>query len=313
MRLAIRIALLAVAAGGVLAPAASAGVIVWRSTTSSAIWEAGDDGTAPHIVGHGSAPYISPDATQLAYGNAQNQLTITSLATPTQAPLVTPGVWNGFATWSPNSKQLGAQIGTALVAITPSAHRQITLAHADHGWLAFNPTSKLVALDGYNDSTNTPDLPLQTEPTAGGTPKLLQKTSPGATGICWSAKNAIAFAVSASTGPVFTEIVKPGGKAKVAARSAYNTYPDGWSDDGKRLLIEEDEAKGVRLGYLTASTGKIHLLSGFYTFVQAISHDGTRALVTGHDATGRFVGVVSLSSGHRLTTLRNAVDPSWTS
>jgi len=63
---------------------------------------------------------------------------------------------------------------------------------------------------------------------------------------------------------------------------------------------------------VTVKTHEITLVPGSYTFVQGMSHDGTRALVTGHDAKGRYVAVVSLNDGKRLATMRNAVDPSWT-
>jgi hypothetical protein len=312
MRLITRIALLAPVIVAVVAPAAHAGVVVWRSTTSSAIWEANDDGSSPHVIGHGSAPYISPDAKRLAYGNAQNQLTVVTVGVPTDPVRVVAGPWGGFATWSPDSRQIGAQIGTTLFDVPASGGSPIALGQADHGWLSFNPTSTRVAIDGYNDATKQADLPLQTLPITGGKAKQLQKRATGATGICWSRRNVIAFAVSAPNGPVYTQLITPAGKTRLGARSKFDTYPDGWSDDGKRLLIEEDRPGGVRLGYVTRSSARITLVPGSYTFVQGMSHDGTRALVTGHDSKGRYVAVVSLSDGKRLATIRNAVDPSWT-
>jgi hypothetical protein len=313
MRVPVRVALLATACSVVIAPAAHAGVVVWRSTTSTAIWEAKDDGTGKHVIAHGSAPYISPDATRLAYGNADNQLTVVRLGASAVPVRVVPGEWGGFATWSPNSRQLGAQIGTSLVVVPANGRPRVTLAHADHGWLSFNPASTRVALDGYNDITKKPDLPLQTMSVGGGAATQLQDRATGATGISWGPGDMIAFAVSAANRPVHTEILTPGGKPTTAARSAYDTYPDGWSDDGTRMLIEEDRTTGVRVGYVTMATGKLTLVPGDYTYVQGMSHDGTRALVTGHDAKGRYVAVVSLSRGRRLVTLRNAVDASWTS
>ncbi len=313
MRLITRIALLGSVLAAVIAPAAHAGVVVWRSTTSSAIWEANDDGSSPHVIGHGSAPYISPDAKRLAYGNTQGQLTVVALGAPTEPVRVVAGVWSGFATWSPDSRQIGAQIGTTLFDVPADGGSPIALAQADHGWLSFGPASKRVAIDGYNDSATRPDLPLQTLPVGGGKAKQLQKQATGATGIAWSKRNVIAFAVSPAKGRVFTQLITATGRTRFRVRSAYDTYPDGWSDDGKRLLIEEDRPGGVRLGYVTTRTHRITLVPGSFTFVQGMSHDGARALVTGHDAKGRYVAVVSLSGGKVLATIRNAVDPSWTS
>jgi hypothetical protein len=296
------------------APVAQAGVIVWRSTTSNAIMEASDTGHAPHVVGHGSAPYISPDATQLAYGSGANQLTIASLS-PGATPRVIPGTWGGFLAWSPDSRRIGAQIGTSLKVLSAAAGgKTVTIAHADHGWLSFSPSSLRVAFDGYNDVMSKPDLPLETVPVTGGPTRKLQDRSPGATGICWSSTNVIAFAVS-SGGPVFTDAITPGGAGHVVARTQYDTYPDGWSSDGSRLLIETDQPDGAHLGYVTASTGTITTVPGThaYTFVQGISRDGKRALVTGKDAQGQYVAVVRLSDGKRVTLIHRAVDPSWTS
>jgi hypothetical protein len=297
-----------------VAPAAQAGVIVWRSTMSNAIMEASDTGHAPRVVGHGSAPYISPDATLLAYGSGANQLTVAPLGGAT-APRQIPGTWGGFLTWSPDSKRLGAQIGTSLVVLSASASgKTVTLAHADHAWLSFSPSSLRVAFDGYNDVMTKPDLPLETASVVGGPKRKLQDHSPGATGICWSTTNVIAFAVSGG-GPVYTEAITPGGTGHVVARTQYDTYPDGWSADGSRLLIETDQPDGAHLGYVTASTGKLTTVPGprAYTFVQGISRDGKRALVTGKDAQGQYVAVVRLSDGKRVTLIHRAVDPSWTS
>jgi hypothetical protein len=294
------------------APTADAGVVVWRSTTSTAIWQARDDGTSKHVVGHGSAPYISPDATRIAYGDASNQLTIQRLDAPTP-PRVIPGTWGGFLTWAPDSRHIGAQIGSSLVVLPATGGARVTLAHADHGWLTFSPSSTRVAFDGYNDATAKPDLKLQTAAIGGGPVRALQTRPPGATGICWSSTNVIAFAVS-SGGPVFTEAITPGGKGHVVARSAFDTYPDGWSADGSRLLIEQDDpTSGAQLGYVSAKTGKLTLVPGHYDYVQGISRDGTRALVSGHDAKSKFVAVVKLADGRRAATFRQAVDPSWTS
>src|SRR5215471_11669693 len=166
------------------APAAQAGVIVWRSTTSNAIMEASDTGKQTRVVGHGSAPYISPDAKQLAYGTGANQLTIAPLTGPAVAPRVIPGTWGGFLTWSPDSRRIGAQIGTSLVVLSAAAGGTThTLAHVDHGWLSFSPSSLRIAFDGYNDVMRKPDLPLQTVSVAGGPKRKLQDRSPGATGI----------------------------------------------------------------------------------------------------------------------------------
>jgi hypothetical protein len=308
-------ALLAVAAGlAAFAPAADAGVIVWRSTTSNAIMEASDTGSGAHVVGHGSAPYISPDATMLAYGSGANELTIAPL-NAAAAPHVISGTWGGFLAWSPDSRRIGAQIGTSLVVLAAAApNKKVTLAHADHGWLSFSPSSLRVAFDGYNDVTMKPDVALQTVSVSGGIGRKLQERAPGATGICWSTTNVIAFAVSGG-GPVFTEAISPGGAGHVVARTAYDTYPDGWSADGSRLLIETDQSDGAHLGYVTASTGKVTTVPGphAYTYVQGISRDGKRALVTGKDAQGQYVAVVRLSDGKRVTMIRRAVDPSWTS
>ncbi len=307
-------ALLTVAVVATIVPSAHAGVIVWRSTTSNAIIEASDTGRSPHVVGHGSAPYISPDATRLAYGSATNQLTIASL-TAVVSPRVIPGTWGGFLTWSPDSRRIGAQIGTSLVVLTAApGGAKSTLAHADHGWLSFSPSSTRVALDGYNDATSKPDLALQTMSVTGAAKRKLQDRAPGATGICWSSTNVIAYAVS-DGGPVFTNAITPGGSGHVVAKTPYDTYPDGWSADGSRLLVETDQADGAHLGYVTASTGKLTIVPGnhHYTYVQGISHDGKRALVTGSDAQGKYVAVVTLATGKRSTMIRKAVDPSWTS
>ena len=137
------------------APTADAGVVVYRSTTSNAIWQARDDGTSKHVIGHGSAPYISPDATRIAYGNTSNQLTIQRLDAPTP-PRVIPGTWGGFLTWAPDSRHIGAQIGSSLVVLPATGGPRVTLAHADHGWLTFSPSSTRVAFDGYNDATPSP-------------------------------------------------------------------------------------------------------------------------------------------------------------